>query len=697
VSDAATGFFVRLRQRKLVQWALAYVAAAFALIQVLDVVAQRFGWPESLERLLILAFAVGFFVTLVLAWYHGERGAQRVTGTELMILALLLALGGGVLWRFARAPVGTQATGAPTAAAPETKAAAIPDKSIAVLPFENLSDDKKNEYFVAGMQDMILTKLADIGDLKVISRTSTAKYASHPDNLPTIAQQLGVATIMEGSVQKAGDQVLINVQLLDARADSHLWAQSYQRTLDNVFGVEGEVAEQIATALKAKLSSAQSAALAAVPTQNRAAYDLFLRAEYQARKANTNYDLASMKAAIPIYRQAVEQDSDFAQAWAQLSYIESQLAWFGGAGEDVKQLTQQARADAERALQLQPDLAAAHLALGYTQYWGRGDYAEALRAFAAALELRPNDADSLTARGFVERRQGRFDGAIASLQQALTLDPRNSALADELGSTYMMASRYADAETALQRALAVDPDNRNAKRDYSYAILFRTGDLPHALAAVEGDHPKLKHQRAILLTYQRKYHEALALLDSIADVPENFSATGGLAIKPQVEAGLYQLMGDTARARSLFEEALPRLQAQIKMQQGINLMFIWSNIAAVQIGLGQTAAGLDAIAKSQTIHGNIEDHVYGPYGLQFSAGGYAQARRPDLAVPLLARLFAEPGGGARYAPVMLWLDPVWDPIRGDPRFAALLQQYAKYKPAVVPSADAIAGDGNVHG
>src|SRR5690349_3884240 len=220
------GFLLRLKQRKLVQWALAYAAFAFALLQGVDIVAQRFAWPDQLERILILALAVGFFVATVLAWYHGEKGAQRVSSTEIVILALLLAIGGGLLWRFERAPNALAVAAQPCSpdaaqanpgATPSTiPIAAIPAKSIAVLPFENLSGDKDNAYFADGMQDLILTKLADIGDLKVISRTSTAKYQSHPDNLKIIAQQLGVASILEGSVQKAGDQELINVPVIDA-------------------------------------------------------------------------------------------------------------------------------------------------------------------------------------------------------------------------------------------------------------------------------------------------------------------------------------------------------------------------------------------------------------------------------------------------------------------------------------------------
>ena len=249
-------FFERLKQGKLLQWAIAYVAAAFALLQGIDIVAQQFGWPEAVRRGITLVLVVGLFVTLVLAWYHGERGAQRVTGTELLIIGLILAAGGGLLWRFAAA---SRTSDNKTAASPNDNrtpepARAIPEKSIAVLPFENLSDDKANAYFVAGMQNEILTALTKVSALKVISKTSTEKYSSRPGSLKAIAQQLGVTAILEGSVQRAGDAVHINVQLIDGRDDSHLWAESYDRELKKVFEVEREVAETVATKLKARLS-----------------------------------------------------------------------------------------------------------------------------------------------------------------------------------------------------------------------------------------------------------------------------------------------------------------------------------------------------------------------------------------------------------------------------------------------------------
>ncbi|HEX5352979.1 MAG TPA: tetratricopeptide repeat protein [Rhodanobacteraceae bacterium] len=698
-------FWQRLKQRKLVQWSIAYVAFAFAVLQGLDIVAARFGWPDVIERYFILGLAVGFCVVLVLAWYHGERGAQRVGSMEIMILAVLLAIGGGLIWRFGaaaktpglaasnrvatvRAPASATSVPQPAAATaiPRVATQPIPAKSIAVLPFENLSTDKGNAYFADGIQDLILTKLADIGDLKVISRTSTLQYGSHPENIKTVGQQLGVATILEGSVQKAGNQVLINVQLIDAKNDSHIWAQSYTRTLTNVFGVEGEVAEKIAGALKTRLSPAETARLATNMSANPAANDAFLRAEYQANQAMINYDTASMKAALPLYRQAIAQAPGFALAYARLSYDESQLAWFGGGGMDVKQLVADARSDAGQALKLAPNLPAAHLAVGYDDYWGRGDYAAALAAFAAALKLRPNDADALGAQGYVERRQGRFDAAIASLQKAIALDPRNSALAYELGVTQMVR-RYPDAERSFQRALALDPHNLNAQQFLSSAILYATGDIPRALATAPGDYPRMELYRVSLLTYQRRYREALALLNAVPDTPDNFQP--GLNVsKALQQAELYRLMGDMVKARPLYTQALSQVHAQLAQQHGINLAFVWSNIASAQLGLGHTAQAMDAIAKAQAIVDQNHDYTYGLELTELNASLCAEARRPDLAVPLLAKAFAKPGIGWTYSPVMLWLDPSWDPIRHDPGFLALLKKYADHKPAVIPAVPA---------
>jgi TolB-like protein len=346
--------------------AIAYVVTAWVLLQLASIVLPGFGAPGWVLKALIVVFVILFPIALIMAWAleitpEGVRRTvpasaadarvvqdTRAIGRKLntgiivaLVIAVLLLLGNQFFWHKrlrnvapSARPAMASSPAAPAARAPET-APAIPTRSIAVLPFENLSGDKDNAYFAGGIQDLVLTKLADIGSLKVISRTSTEKYKSRPDNLKQVAAELGVATILEGSVQKQGDQVLINVQLIDAKTDSHIWAKAYTKTLTNVFGVEGEVAEAIATSLNAKLTPVQSKDLAAAPTTNRAAYDAFLRAEYLANRGSIDYGtgagLSDLKAAIPLYREAVQADPGFALAWARLSYSESQLAWEGGA------------------------------------------------------------------------------------------------------------------------------------------------------------------------------------------------------------------------------------------------------------------------------------------------------------------------------------------------------------------------------
>jgi TolB-like protein len=740
------GVFEDLKRRHVWRVAIAYAVVAWLLLQLLSIVFPTFGAPAWVLKVVTVLLAAGFPVALVLAWAfevtpEGVRRTEPADSPQSrpedqshrigrtlntgIIVALILAVGllGWRLMVLRHAPAApAQAAGAtrssdeanphPGTIAPDSAAGlaaagsprapstpVIPARSIAVLPFENLSTDKGNAYFADGIQDLILTKLADINDLKVIARTSTAMYKSHPANLTKVGEQLGVATILEGSVQKAGNQVLINVQLINAKTDAHIWAKAYTRTLDNVFGVEGEVAGKIASALDAKLSPAQSADLAAVPTTNKAAYDLYLRAEYAANQSRLSYvfNRDGFKNAIPLYRQAVQADPGFALAWARLSYTESELAWLGG-GEHAQELAAQARKDAERALQLAPHLADAQLALGYCDYYGRGDYPAALKAFAEAHALKPNDSDALAARGYVERRMGHFDAAIASLQKAFALDPRNSILATELGTTYMMVSRYPQAEDAFRRALALDPGNLNAQNFYPYAVLFGTGDVARALAAAQGDSVPMRLARSEFLTYQRKYREALAVLDAIPDTPANFPPVNG-ASKVQAEADLYSLMGDKARARALYAQDLPKARAQIGHAKDMYSAERWGRVADDELGLGHTASGIAAVAKAQAIVDKfIQRHNdIGPSVTEYDASFYANAGRADLAVPLLARALAMPSGGIDYSPVMLWLDPWWDPIRQDPRFQALEKKYAKYKPAVIYPVPAASAPQVAHG
>lgn len=677
--------FSELRRRHVLRAAVLYAGAVWAVAQGVAQLGPPLGAPEWITPWFLVASAVGFPFWLAFAWYYkftphgfrreselGEEDSQRLSNARrldfaiigVLIVAVAFLTTGYIVHRVV----------------PAADSGVVSAKSIAVLPFENLSADKDNEYFAAGMQDLILTKLSDIRDLKVISRSSTARYESRPADLRSVGRQLGVATVLEGSVQKVGQQVLINVQLIDVRTNAHIWAQDYTRDLDNIFGVEGDVAGQVVVALRAKLSTTESAQLASMPTTDQAAYDLFLRAEYQSGSGDLDYDIASWKAALPLYRQATERDPGFALAYARLSSVESRLAWFGGGGEDVKQLARQARTHAQHALRLSPKLAAAHVALGYSNYYGDANYAAALKAFDEALALSPSDAGALAARGYVERRQGRFDAALVSLQQALAHDPRNSVLSYDLGTTYMLVSRYADAENWLRHALELDPTNRNARIFAAKTIVLRSGDTAQALANVQGDDAHLKLTRVALLVWQRQWHAAIALLESVPDTPDHFPANGVPKILEL--AKLKWLAGDVESSRHLFEQSLPRLRAQLDQQQGIELASAWNNFAMAKFGLGESAEALDAISKANVIIRNAQDKLDGPAMLLGNAALFAQAGRADLAVPLLSDSLTMPGIGVAYSPVLLWLDPSWDPIREHPDFQALLQQYAKYKPAV---------------
>src|SRR5690606_32805534 len=406
-------------------------------------------------------------------------------------------------------------------------------KSIAVLPFENLSDDRDGEYFVVGMQNEILTRLANSGDLKVVSRTSTEKYRSHTEDLREVARALGVTTIVEGSVQRAGNQVRIAVQLIDARTDTHLWAQSYDRELRDVFAVQSDVAGRIASALELTLQPGEALAFARAPTGDPVAYDLFLRAEYLAGRGGVNLEAEPLRQAVEAYRRAIDRDPSFALALARLSYAQSILVWLDAEGIDAAALSAEARANAERARTLDPTLADAYIALGCSAYYANHQ---------------DHDAAAMAAAGYVYRRQGRIADAIGKLEEALDHDPRNTRFLTNLAASYTMVRRYGDAEAALRRAVAIDPDNLQARGLLSDAILSRTGDAALAATVLQGDHPHMQLQRVTLLCYQRRYPQALALLESVPDTPDFFESYGGYSKAVQL-AALYGFMGDAAESR----------------------------------------------------------------------------------------------------------------------------------------------------
>src|SRR6266511_4405253 len=399
---------------------------------------------------------------------------RRARHRSIAIAAALVAVGAiitGAMW-FSRART--------TAPAPS----AIPEKSIAVLPFENLSEEKGTAYFAEGIKDEILTKLATVRDLKVISRTSTAKYQSKPDNLKTVAQELGVSTILEGAVQKAGDKVRVNVQLIDARVDTHLWAKSYDRDFKDVLGVESEVSQEIAEALQANLSPSESHVLASVRTGDTEAYDLFLRGEYELRQSEISQTADALGRADAFYRQALARDPNFAEAAAEFARSRLSRHWFvsplsSTELEEVKSLI-------DRALALAPNSPEAHSALGLFFYWGYRRYEAALTEFNRTLELQPNNALARQNCAAVYRRRGEWERSLADSQRAQELDPRDTGIPDNMAATCLLLRLWKDAERCESRSLAIDPHNMQAASALLVTRLNATGYVGLARRAFDG-------------------------------------------------------------------------------------------------------------------------------------------------------------------------------------------------------------------
>src|SRR5256885_6500731 len=454
-------FFQRLKQRKLVQWAIAYVAAAFALMQGIDIVAQQFGWPEGVRRGITLGLVVGFFVTLVLAWYHGERGEQRVTGTELLIIGLVLALGGGLLWRFAaaRSPGGTARSG-PNDHKAES-GVTIPEKSIAVLPFESLSDQRSDAYFADGTQAEILRGLVKIADLKVISRPSVAKYRDLASlDLSKVAYALGVRYLLEGSVQRANDRIRVQAQLLDATTDAQVWAEHYDRQLSDVFAIQSEIAEQIVTQLQARLTPEEKAAIEIRPTQDIQAYQSYVKASAIIDRVIYDSNLIEdLWEAERLLGQATARDPRFFLAFCRLAYVHDQL-YFNSLDHTDARLAL-ARAALDKARELQSDVGEVHLAAAAHYYFGYLDYDHARQELTAARAKLPNDPYPILLLGYIDRRQGHWDASTQRLEHALSLDPRNLLFLKQLALSYTMLRRYPDAISIFGRAIAVAPDDPN--------------------------------------------------------------------------------------------------------------------------------------------------------------------------------------------------------------------------------------------
>jgi len=490
----------RLKQRKLVQWALAYVAAAFALLQGIDIVAQRFGWPDAVERWLIIAIAVGFFVALVLAWYHGERGAQRASGTELLILALLLAIGGGALWRFGKVPQAATPI-APVAASGSGAAVAatvIPEKSIAVLPLVNGSGNQDEQYFSDGLSEDLITALSQFAGLKVISRDSAFQFRHSTDSSKMIGEKLGVAHLLEGSVRRAGGEVRISAELVNAADGSTVWSQHYDRPYTDLFKLQDDITRAVADALKAELLSGNGAVVQSdrPPSGNLDAYNAFL----QGNAYYAHGDEAGARKAIEAFSHAIVLDPHYARAYAALSRAWSRLggAFLGGAAQ--RQAYDTARTAVDKALQLDPDSAAAYLSRGYLAYF-EFDWPRAHADFQRALQLAPNNSDTKYNFGALQSTLGQLDQALDLTRQALTTDPQNGSWHYALSQYLLAVGRTNEAEQAIQTGIALTPQNAALHEQLAIIEILR-GNTGAALQAAMQEPPGPWHDIAVALTLQ---------------------------------------------------------------------------------------------------------------------------------------------------------------------------------------------------
>jgi len=514
----------RLKQRKLVQWALAYVAAAFALLQGIDIVAQRFGWPDAIERWLIIAIAVGFFVALVLAWYHGERGAQRVSGVELLILALLLAIGGGALWRFGKVPQAATFI-APVAASGSGTAVAetvIPEKSIAVLPLVNGSGNQDEQYFSDGLSEDLITALSQFAGLKVINRDSSFQFRHSKDSIQTIGEKLGVAHLLEGSVRRAGGEVRISAELVNVVDGSTLWSQHYDRPYTDLFKLQDDITQSVADALKAKLLSGHGAVIQSDRplSGNLDAYNAFLQGNAYTAIGSDE----SMRQAVVAYTTATRLDTHYAHAWAALSFAQTNLANAFLAGTEQRQAYAKARMAAERALALDPDSAAAYSAHGFLLLNADFDWAGAETAFRRALQLAPNDAQAKEILGSLLATLGQPESALELTRQALTSDPRHATWHVALSQYLNALGRLGEAEHAVRTAIALQPGGTDLYEQLAVVEILR-GDAKAALAAAQQEAPGSPwHDIAMTLALQIGTDRAAAdaalktLVDKYADL-----------------------------------------------------------------------------------------------------------------------------------------------------------------------------------
>src|SRR6266550_3025192 len=666
-------FFTELKRRNVYKVAVAYAVVAWLLIQAASILFPTFEAPGWMMKVFVAVVAAGFPIALILAWafeltpeglkrteFAGElpkKSARSHVWIYVVIIAAASSLGlfffGHYTASFGAGSRGTESSG----------------KSIAVLPFESLSDDKANAYFATGIQDEIMTRLAKIADLKVISRTSTQQYQSKPGNLSQIAKQLGVTHVLEGSVQKVGDQVRVNVQLIRADHDSHLWAETYDRKLTDIFGVESDVAKSIAQALQAKLNGHEEQAFGAKPTSNPEAYDAYLRG--LAAEGESIRSVYPIQKAISFYKRAVHLDPNFALAWSKLSGAHSSLyPSFGDSTEAAKRAL-------ETAQKLQPDSSETLLALAEYQYSELHDYDAARTNFLHVSKMLPGNSEIPAALAQIARHQGNWEEAVAYYEQALVLDPRNVELLTETADNYDDLRRFDNALKLYDRALEIRPNDIDLLAAKA-GIYQAQGNLTEAAKCLEGVNALTPSYEAVSakvaqLNFERNSREAVRLLET------RFAQ---FRFGSELEVGIFQEFlafsrlhaGDTAGAKASAEQARNILEVLCKNQPDNDFPAIFLSRAYAILG-EKDSADKEAQRVSALLH---NDAVRRPTAEENLALIEAHFGNNARSISIITQLLQVPYQSSLYAtavtPALLRLDPTWNSLRSDPTFQKLCQE-----------------------
>jgi TolB-like protein/Flp pilus assembly protein TadD len=662
-----SGFFEELQRRKVYRVAAAYIIAAGFIIQISSAVFPAWELPNWAFRLVVVLLLIGFPITLILAWaYDVTPQGIRATPTPstpgshrrrnlitLVAIGVIISVAAGFFLL------------------PRVSARKV-EKSIAVLPFQNLSDEKDNAYFADGVQDDILTNLSKIGDLKVISRVSVMSYRGDGlRNAREIGKALGVGALLEGSVRRAGNRVRVSVQLINANNDEHIWAEDYDRDLTDVFAIQTDLAQKIASALQAKLSPNEKERLDREPTKDPNAYLLFIQAHDLANRADHLRD-DSLKAE-ELFEQAIKLDPKFAAAFAGLSMVES---WMYHNSEPTPARREKARLNADESLRLQPNLPEGHLALGFSYYYGDRDYERALAAFEIAKRDLPNEAQAYMAIGAIQRRQGKWTESTANLEKAAALDPKNASMLINLASNYMALRNFEAADKTLDRAIAIAPKSLATVALKGYLAVAWRGDLSvvekqfSSFPADIDPDGLMTWGRYWVLLWQRKFAEALAVLQKFPGETLNTYTTAP-APKAFLEGTIHFLQGDKPKSQIEFERA--RVISEKSLREAPEDPARHAQHGLILAALGRKEEAIAEGKRAIEMLPESRDAFDGPQFTASLAQIYAWTGETDEAFRLLDHLLSVPNG---IAVPILKLEPAWDPLRKDPRFQALIDKYA---------------------